>query len=361
MSVSTSFGVRWVLGLGLLFALSDCGDPETFQTVRGTQLISVRAEPPSAPPGSSVQLELSYFDRESFEASAADPEVEVLWLADCENPERDSPLACLPNWGRLARGALALRDGQGNTGRVSAEELAESTAFGEQFRLQVSDDAVANRVRVPGSIGYGISHVLYALCRGHLELLPADARPVPLDCRDEDGKRVPQRNFTLGYTSVSIFDGLPGKNPTVDGIEFDGQLVTRAACKTEADCPRSPSGWMYRCFEGDCLPEVRRCGGECEPHRVQPRVASDAAELDPASVPVGAAPMRELLWVEYLGIGAFDRIESLISDREGRRRNSYAAEWTAPRKEFLRPVPIWTVVKDNRGGTTQSRIEVLLR
>jgi|GEM_PF-7066709 len=359
MSVATRWAAKLPFGLGLLLALGACGDPETFQTVRGTQLISVIADPPAARPGASVHLELSYFDRDSFETSSEGPGVEVLWIAGCHDPARDSPLSCLPKVARLAAGALGLRDG--NETDVSAEEVAANTAFGTELMLQVPSDSVAGRVRGLGSIAYGISYVFYAVCRGHLQLLPAKARQVPLECRDENGQRVPNRDFTLGYTSVYVFDSISSANPKVDGVELDGELVTQSACETDADCAAASSALGYRCFEGACVPEVRRCLDTCDSHRVRPRVPSDAAELDPTSVRVGEAPGRELLWVEYLGIGRFDRLESLISDRAGDRREQYSAEWTAPQNAFPRPVPIWTVVKDNRGGTTQSRIDVLLR
>lgn len=343
--------------VGLL--LCGCADPVIFQTVHGTQVIAVQAEPPTARPGDSVSLELTYFDRTSFEDGGAGPKVEVLWLSGCHNPERDSPLSCLPALGRAARLAISARDG-GAVSEDEARAIAESTGFGTEYQLEVPNVPVAARVRSAGALGYGISYVFYAVCRGKLMALPATPRRLPLACRDERGRNVPQRDFTLGYTAVFVFEQLTSRNPTVTGIELDGELVTRDACATDTDC-RSSSALSYRCYEGSCLPEVARCAGECTPHRIRPLVPDEAAEPDATSVRAFEPPVRELVWVEYVGMGRVDRLESLIVERDGQRRDSYAAEWTAPQRAFERPVPFWTVVKDSRGGTTPSRVDLLLR
>lgn len=339
--------------------LCGCADPDTFQTVRGTQLIAVRAEPPTARPGGRVTLELTYFDRTSFEADGAGPGVEVLWLAGCHDPEGDSPRSCLPVLGRRAIAALRARDGEDDP-EIDALALAENTAFGSEYQLHLPQTSVADRVRSPGSLGYGISYVFYAVCRGKLTALPPATHKLPLACRDERGRNVPKADFTLGYTAVFVFEQLTSQNPPVAGVELDGEPVTRDACTLDADCPTS-SALTYRCFEGACLPEVARCAGDCSPHRVRPLVPADAAEPDPTSVRVGEPPMQELIWVEYIGMGRVDRLESLIGERSGERRDSYAAEWTAPQRAFDRPIPFWTVVKDSRGGTTPARVDLLVK
>lgn len=361
---------RRVLGLttaaSLAAILSACAPP-SIETLKGVTVIAVQANPPSAHPGETVHLELTAFDATAFrdreraadnnEVSAATTPLNILWFGGCHNPPGETPLACLSEFGPLAEAAETAQAGMA----PENPELLSQFGFGPSFDLQIPEGSVQDRARSKNLVPFGTSYAFFAVCRGTLEPRPEERERIPIACVDRDGNDVEEEDAVIGYTTVYVFDELQNQNPEVSGVLLDEERVESAACSDNQDCTALGERLRYECFEARCLPSVSACGNDCTALSLAPVVPARAAELDPSSVVIGAEPPPESLWVRYYALGRLDRVEASIGNRSRDFKTSFAAHWTPPARALALPVPLWTVVQDNRGGSTPRLTEVLIR
>jgi hypothetical protein len=371
------FQVTWTLAIGAVV----CGcEPQSIQTIEGLTVIAVEATPPSANPGDTVDLELTLFDPLTLapgddsdgnrdagtadggtgddDAEASDiVQPQIAWFGGCHNPPRESATGCLPLLSDAATSAVEILRG-GDTSDLDPELLAQ-LGFGPRFRMQIPNESVADRKRRPELVPFGISYAFFGVCRGEFTLLPEARERLPIGCVDETGEEVDDEDFVIGFTTIYVYDEIESRSPEVRGVELDGERVKTAECSSDDDCSSLGKELHYACRQDRCLPRVPVCKGSCDTMTLAPIIDEDVGELDPTSVAIGQEPKRELVWVRYYAIGALDREESLIMDREGKLRTRFAADWTPPRRSGV-VVPLFTVVQDSRGGTTPMRIDVLI-
>ncbi len=345
-------------------ALSAC-EPQSIQTIDGLTLIAVEASPPSANPGDRVELELTYFDPLTLrDVGGADGGLEddseplqIAWFGGCHNPPRESATGCLPQLGQAAATAVELLE-EGDAQDVDPELLSQ-LGFGPRFVMQIPDEPVSDRQRRPDLVPFGVSYAFFGICRGEFTLLPEALELLPVDCVDRDGVEVDERDFLIGFTTIYVYDDIVNDSPEVSGIEFDGERIETATCTQDDDCSALGRSFEYACHEEQCIPRVKACAGDCESISVAPIVDRDVGELDATSVAIGQEPKRELVWVKYHAVGSLDRRESLIMDRDGELRERFAAKWTPPGRADI-VVPVFAVVQDSRGGTTPTRVDVMM-
>ncbi len=364
---------RRVLARGMLGALAGsvllvACEQQTFESIDGLTVVAVEVDPPTANPGQTVSLDLTYVDPKRVLGSVAEADagmspadetpIQVAWFGGCHNPPRESATGCLPLLGEAAAAGVELLSGA-DPEEVDPE-LVSQLGFGTHFEMQIPEGSVAARQRRPDLVPFGLSYAFFAVCRGELSLLPEARERLPVGCLDGDGNEVDESDFVIGFSTVFVFDEIESERPKVTGAKLAGERVEVASCSMEADCSELGDELAYTCVKSRCVPKVSPCRGDCSPVSFAPLVGEDASELDPATVSIGDTPKHEMVWVKYYAFGRLDRLESLIIDRDGAMRDGFAAEWTPPPRDGI-VVPLFAVVQDSRGGTTPVRIDVAVR
>jgi hypothetical protein len=339
-------------------------EPLAFQTLEKLTPIAVEVSPPTANPGDRVALDLTLFDPKARGADttsgdagvSGEDELRIAWFGGCHNPPGESATGCLPLLADAAATGVDLLEG-GDPSEVEPALLSQ-LGFGSHFEMDIPDASIASRQRRPDLIPFGVSYAFFGVCRGTFTLVPEERERLPIGCVDEDENPVSEDDFLIGFTTVYVYDELESEPPPVRGVALDGERVRRRECSIDADCDGLGERLRYACHEAVCLPRVPACQGACESLSLAPIVNAEVGELDPTSVRIGDPPKHELVWVKYYALGALDRTESLVMDRDGSLRAGFAAQWTPPRSRGA--VPLWTVVQDSRGGTTPVRVDVLV-
>ncbi len=350
-------------------ALQAC-EPQTFETISGLTVVAVEVDPPTANPGQTVSLDLTYVDPKTFRSQAADGDwdggagaddeatpIAIAWFGGCHNPPGESATGCLPQLGEAALLSVDLLSGAPS--EEADPELLSQLGFGSHFEMPIPSGSVADRQRRPDLVPFGLSYAFFAVCRGELSILPEARERLPVGCVDEMGKQVLDRDFVIGFTTVFVFDEIESESPRVMGATLGGERVEESVCESEADCEDLGEKLSYACNQGQCIPEVAACDGDCDTLEFAPVLDESASELDPATVSIGDEPMHEMVWVKYFAAGRLDRMEALIIDRKGVMRTGFPAEWTPPRRSGF-VAPLFAVVQDSRGGTTPVRVNVLM-
>lgn len=351
----------WALLVGSL--AMGCNE-QTLQSIEGLTVIAVEATPPTARPGDTVELEMTYFDPATLLTGGAEADAgtgeerkppQIVWFGGCHNPPGETATGCLPLLGEAAAVAASLSEGA-DPEALDPERLAE-LGLGPRFQVQIPNDSITGRERRPNLVPFGVSYVFFAVCRGELTALPEARERLPVGCVDDTGADVAEDDFVIGYTTIYVFEDIRSESPGVSGLLLNGERIAEASCEENTDCRELGDELSYSCRDERCLPRVAACDGACRALSFEPIVDSDAAELDTTTAPIGRPPQHELVWVKYYAVGGLDRLESLVFDRDGSRRESFAAEWTPPRRGGF-TAPLFAVVQDSRGGTTPVRADV---
>ena len=278
-----------------LFACEATGfEPEYL--VDTLRVLAVQADAPIAAPGQSVHFTTLWAD-----PNGAGRAVQWAW-GTCVNPGSTQIPDC----------AAALR----------------SLAFGsDSFQATVPEDALAN---VPvGELG-----IVFAACAGTLTLVPNAVNGAPVTCKDASGNLVGRDGFVWGGTRVTIAPGITNQNPLIDSIAIDGApwgpgdrpVLETCALKHVEDCPASSQHvFSYTAPDGT------------------------AETYD-----VGLGPMTEQLvgWF-YVSQGSLTAgYASPQTDDAGAPTSptTFQMTFTPTLADPSRPLQIWFVLRDDRGG-----------
>jgi hypothetical protein len=159
--------------------------------------------------------------------------------------------------------------------------------------------------------------VVFAACAGKLALTPNPNTGAPVTCTDGNGGAIGRDGFMWGGTRVTVVTGLVNANPGIDQVFVDGNAWAR----------------------------------------------SDIVALDPATTHVlsytatagsaetydfGTGPITEQIvgWF-YVTQGALAAGYASPDDS-----NAFAITYTPPTTNRTKPVHVWFVLRDDRGGLT---------
>jgi hypothetical protein len=160
-------------------------------------------------------------------------------------------------------------------------------------------------------------------------------------------------DFVYGYTPLFVFDGLLNQNPTVSGAP-----PAPVAC-----APGCADG--FGCSNGRCLPVLPKCYAkndtDCPSFPLKVGVDRASAEVDPVASALDRKETREALWVEYAATnGRFATTAKVVNDPITGWNDDYGAAFeayeAAPGEAHL-----YAIVRDNRGGQTWIRTDVLVQ
>jgi hypothetical protein len=80
----------------------------------------------------------------------------------------------------------------------------------------------------------------------------------------------------------------------------------------------------------------------------------DVAEPNPGATDIDGNPLREIVWVDYFADrGDFGSELTLVSDARTGFQEPHDSEWYPPAEPGL--VSLWTVARDQRGGSSVMR------
>lgn len=280
-------GARWFF-LSLMGACA----PQGFQPaslVDTVRVLAVQADKPFAEPGESVRLR----------ALVADPRGAGRDLrfafATCQNPGSGEIPECAARLGPFS-------------------ELAVPPGGEPEFVVTVPDDALPEGAQT-GSVG-----VVFAVCAGTFSV---DARPegAPVGCVGLDGRIALRDGFMWGEKRVTILRGARNANPAVDKVFIDGHRWDEGFDVALDPCAGTRVG--------DCPIERR--------HSVDVTVPPGTAEAY-------LGRTEDLVTFFYVSHGALG--DDVVRATDGDFANLYAPVGT----DATRPIDVWVVVRDDRGG-----------
>lgn len=289
-----------VLSLALLATCAPQGfKPSSF--VDTLRVLAVQADKPLAAPGEDVNLRALVVDP----LGAGRPL--RLWFATCTNPGSAEVVACAASLGPA--------------------EQTPIPADGEPtFSVHVPEDALA--AGDVGSVG-----VVFAACAGTLSVA---ARPegAPVGCVDAKGARVGREGFVWGEKRITVVRGARNANPEVANVYFDG----------------------HRWDEGFDI-ALDACAGT----RVDDCSADRQHEVD-VQVPRGTAEA-------WLGgtedvVTFFHVSQGAVHDdvaRAGADGVLFPNLYAPAGAVAARPIDVWVVVRDDRGGVGWAHRTATLR
>lgn len=238
---------RLALAVSLVAPFAACSETLTAQSVvSDLRVVALRADPPTAAPGDSVELDALVVD-----PFGEDRPVTRLW-AGCLNPPTDNPARCL-------QGGVPTMLGDGETARV-----------------EIPTDALAERER-------GVFGVLLYLCAGGTPVLSDTG----VECDGPDSSQV------LAVKRIRIEAQPDNENPAIDEVLLDGLPFAED----------EPQG-IDRCH-GSCEPHVlgvRAAAGSAETWvdagqtRTEDLVTSWLATSGDFAAPFGLGPDAEADW-----------------------------------------------------------------
>lgn len=190
-----------------------------------------------------------------------------------------------------------------------------SLALGtDSFALSVPPNALDG---VPiGEVG-----VIFAACAGTITLAPNPATSAPVTCSDAS-----REGFVWGGTRVTVISALANANPVIDQVTFDGEpwgpsdTFAIEACKEKNadDCPTSAQ------------------------HTLSYTTTPDSIE----TYDVGTGPITEQLvgWF-YVSQGSLTAGYAAVDAND-----AFSMPFTPTLSDTSRPIHVWLVVRDDRGG-----------
>jgi len=344
-----SFGA---LSLGLATACSAAfTSPSELQSLR---VLGVQVNTPYAKPGSKVSFDLLYWDgskRAYLPDGSPNPDhkVQILWLGGCHDPDGDLYYGCYPQ--------LAARLSKFDpNAKTPPPELLEIVGLGPRFTETIPEDIITRKPANSGdTVPYGLSFVFFAVCGGKIGPAPSGSTSaLPLGCYDPiTNEPLGADDFVIGYTPVYSYDTLTNNNPVVTGGTFDGKPGMVKACKADTDCdPKERCGKLEL-----CIPVVPHCTAkavkDCQTYAIKPTLdQARTVELDSAAPPIDGKTPEEFIWVAfYTSDGSLEKGLSLVNDAQKGWNADYEGKWSAPNARAGES-RIWTVIHDNRGGTS---------
>ena len=289
--------------LVVCFSVAACADDfPPASRLEGTRVLAVVVDQPFAPPGATVTLDM-------LAVSPDDAPLEIAWFAGCENPPGDQAERCL--------------------------DTLDTTIVlgGTRFETAISADIISRRPPTPGAAPkYGVAFVYFAVCAG--TLVNQERLGFGVDCVDRDsGEPLDASGFVIGYTPVYAYEGISNANPVIAEVTVP---ATVPACTTTDvdDCP-----------DIDVLVTV-------DPSQVEP---------DYSAVAVGEEPVGELLWASFFATsGEFVDDTRLVADGDDLRPlDESKGKWHAE-PGYTGPASIYVVLRDNRGGSSWVRRDVVV-
>ncbi|HEX5099656.1 MAG TPA: hypothetical protein VFV94_09165 [Polyangiaceae bacterium] len=345
--------------LPLVFALG-CGNDFTAPSaIGGLRVLAVQQGNGTIMPGSKVKLSMLLADNRIIGRAEGEPapELNVVWLAGCNNPPGRQYFACLPVLRELAAG---LGDGSAPAG------TAGKLGTGTEFEVSIPDDILTTAPLVPHDpIHYGVSYVFFVACAGIPGFDPSITEGIPVTCTAPDGKAVGTSGMVVGFTTLYTYDGAANLNPILTALDFDGEempatLVDRPAtsCTVDEDCaPKAGQSHKHpRICTLDtrtCAPVLNACssGDDCPEVRVTPRIDTASVER--------YTDGYEVIWASYYATsGAMKEDARLVVDRTAGLTGDPTTLWKIPDKRGTSR--FWVTVNDQRGGATWGFFDVAL-
>jgi len=380
---------RLALVAWLPLALTTCGGASFDEQyrIKGLRVLAVQKSAPYPKEDEDVTVSLLFWDGKSTEDNPRN--VRVYFAREtCENPKGDLYLNCLaslatgfvegtPDGGNpddLPEGGApdaevldgAVLNGGAPTGEPRAPGFVPiaSTSHARFRNIAPSDFIPATsdeaspaavdvdhvrgrrfhinkiiRSRAPGVESYGLAYVLFAVCPGHLGLVPnAAPNTLPLGCFDDaDNHQFGAEDFIIGYTSMYVYADRVNTNPVINDFLFEGASFA-GSTTDDALVPHVPS-----CSASDRT--------TCPKYPLKAAVDPASAELDtdPTAKTPDGQQLHEQMWVSfYTTTGDLKSSPRLVNDATRGWNEQSGTEFTAPPEPG--PVRLFAVVHDNRGG-----------
>jgi hypothetical protein len=293
--------------VGLAAMALGCGaDFDPGSRVTDVRILAVRADNPFAAPGEHVALD----------ALVIDPRGRTLQIgwATCVDPPGTDVASCVAT---LAHGAPDIAVGPGLT----------------HFETDVPTDALT---RVPDAARTNaIVGVVTVACPGTIGI-GADDPAQPFTCT-ANGAPLPLGQWVIDYKRIDVRAGDRNANPGIDHVTWDGaawaedQVPEVDACDTDGN-------------------RFDRCDAALSHHLAAVAVAGAGEQ----GVDETGTPFQEQVLVEYYaGEGIFENPVRIASDPETR--------WVARAAARGSEVPVWLVLRDDRGGVSWAQRKVRVR
>lgn len=341
-------GCAALLSLFLLGCGPDFDPPSELRSLR---VLAVHKDVPYAPPGGEVNLQMLWQDGSPL--AGPDRPIQIAWSPGCYNPPGDLYYACFADPNLF--GGMKPAD----------------PAHPELTNVQIPADIISRKGPVTdGSKNppYGLTYVFFAACAGELTLLPAsgEGTAFPVGCKDSTGKLLGADDFVAGYTSIYSFEGISNENPVIKGFEFRGAPVPEGSFCIGDDCLKIDGSEPATDIDCDdpaqsslCVPACAEDGdASCPAYALRPTIdKNDPANQDQDDVSVASLgrDVGEQMWINYYAdAGGFKSAVRLLNDATNGWNDNYGTDFYAPKQG--RPLRIWAVAHDNRGGIAWSGI-----
>jgi len=307
--------------LGCAFS-GGCGSNFTSETlIDSVRVLAVSADPPYAPPGTTVKMDMLAFDGRPTQPA---PMV-TSWLPQvCFDPPGDNYYGCFPAF------AGSFRDGA---------DLTSALTAGSSFSFTMPEDVITSHSSTRGADAYGLAVVFSFACAGHVEYTPSAAgdRPdgVPFGCFDASGARLGADSFVFSYAQVYAFTDRKNANPVITGLTYQGQIVSPSAGIPMARCTRSSID-------------------DCPKASFDTVVPASSQEPDPGASSPGRA-VKEEIWVDYyLTAGKVKNETVILYDPLAGKLSGTVDDLSTPQRAG--DAELWAVVHDNRGGVSWEQV-----
>jgi len=316
---------------------------EPLKDTEHLRVVAVQAEPPTAAPGQSIELELLHSDLVRAGTSDAADSVQVAWIGGCHDPPGGRHLDCYPH----ARDAVQLyADRVYDTPPSDLEAHAGTLGLGTHFGYVAPELAGA----------FGVSYVFFAVCRGVLAPAPDIEDTVPLRCLDGDGNRLGRTDFEVGFAAIPVLPpGVGNQNPVIGALLVNGSPIESASCETDADCPAvGDPPVSQQCLALDdtasqCCPAMEPCTAEsCPSVQLEPQLGAENAEPNPLAAAPGETPPLEVLTAEILT--PWDEDDETFTWQDDGWDPAPRFDVEVPLDFTQESADVWFVVRDNRGG-----------
>jgi hypothetical protein len=203
-------------------------------------------------------------------------------------------------------------------------------------------DVIAAHQGPRGDVPYGVMVVFAMACAGHVEAVspPPGSGPdaLPFGCFDSAQQALGPDSYVFAYQVLFAFADRTNANPVIDHLVFAGASVDPAAGITVDHCTASTLD-------------------NCPTLQLDTVVPDASQEIDPGNRDANGTVLKEELWADYLLTGGKVKndVQVLFDPRLG-RLPATVNEFSAP----LAPgeYTLWSVVRDDRGGTAWLSIPV---
>jgi hypothetical protein len=297
-------------------------DPEN--KVQSVRIVATQADLPYSRPGDTVKLQILAVD-----ARPTRPEqMQVFWFPDrCIDPAGDAYFNCYP---------ALLQNHPLHT------DLTPRLQTGSTASFQMPADVIAQHQGPRGDVPYGVMVVFAMACAGHVEAVspPPGSGPdaLPFGCFDSAQQALGPDSYVFAYQVLFAFADRTNANPVIDHLVFAGASVDPAAGITVDHCTASTLD-------------------NCPTLQLDTVVPDASQEIDPGNRDANGTVLKEELWADYLLTGGKVKndVQVLFDPRLGRLPVT-VNEFSAP----LAPgeYTLWSVVRDDRGGTAWLSIPV---